>query len=59
MFDQRLALDLIDVDPNFYEEEILYKDHQQLIDNFSYLEDQNLKNIRKTQEIEEAIELMQ
>ena len=28
------------------------------MDNFSYLEDQNLKNIKKTQEIEQSIELM-
>jgi len=47
-FYELLKEDFVDVDKDFYEEDILYKDPQQLMDNFSYLEDQNLKNIKKT-----------
>mmetsp|Transcript_29569 Transcript_29569/g.45089 ORF Transcript_29569/g.45089 Transcript_29569/m.45089 type:complete len:216 (-) Transcript_29569:807-1454(-) len=38
-FEQLLHEDLIDVNKDFYDEDILYKDPQQLMDNFSYLED--------------------
>jgi hypothetical protein len=57
-FEEMLGQELIDVGEDFYEEGILYSEVRQLMDNFSYLEDQNLKNISKTQEIEEAIEKM-
>jgi hypothetical protein len=48
----------VDVGNDYYEESILYTHPQQLMDNFSQLEDQNLKNITKTQEIEENLEQM-
>ena len=57
-FDELLKEDLVNVGDDFYHMEILYADPEQLMDNFSYLEDQNLKNIGKTQEIEQSIELI-
>jgi len=39
---------LIDVPDDFFEEDILYDDPDQLFETFSYYEEANLKNIRKT-----------
>ena len=55
-FDQLLAEDLIDVPEDFYHDEILYDHPDQLLARFEYLEDANLKNVLKTQDIEEALE---
>lgn len=52
-FEQLLAEDLIDVkDENFYDEEILFDDPEQLMNIFSYLEEKNLAIIKKAQETE-------
>ena len=51
-----LAEDLIDVPDDFYEDEILYTQPEQLLARFEYLEDANLKNVLKTQDIEESLE---
>lgn len=55
-FEQLLSEDLIDVPDDFYEDEILYDDPDQLLARFEYLEDANLKNVLKTQDIEESLE---
>ena len=49
--------DLIDVPDDFYDEDILFTDPNQLMEMFSDLEEANLDNIRKTQDIEEALEI--
>ena len=55
-FDKLLVEDLIDVPDDFYEDEILYDNPEQLLARFEYLEDANLKNVLKTQDIEESLE---
>ena len=51
-----LEKDLIDVPDDFYHDEILYDHPDQLLARFEYLEDANLKNVLKTQDIEESLE---
>ena len=47
-FEQLLNLDLIDVPDDFYEDEILYDQPEQLLERFTALEDANLKNVLDT-----------
>ena len=58
-FEQYYQDDYIDIpDPeSYYAEEILFNDPEQLMEIFTDLEEKNLKNIRKTQEYEEALEV--
>ena len=55
-FNMLLKLDLIDVPRDFYEEELLFDEPERLMDVFTQLEEQNLQNISKTQEYDEALE---
>lgn len=51
---------MIDVPDDFYDDDILYDHPDQLMERFTSLEDANLKNVLKTQDIEESLEkLMQ
>ena len=51
-----LKLDLIDVPEDFYQEELLFNEPERLMEVFTQLEEQNLQNISKTQEYDEALE---
>lgn len=50
IFDQLLEEDKIDVPADFYDEEVLFDDPEQLIEIFAGLEEQNLKKIKNCQE---------
>lgn len=45
-FEYLLKQDLINVPKDYYDEKILFDDPEQLMEVFSYLEEQNLKNIQ-------------
>ena len=51
-----LKLDLIELPEDFYEENMLFEEPEKLMDVFTQLEEQNLTNISKTQELEESME---
>jgi hypothetical protein len=53
-----LKLDLIELPEDFYEENMLFEEPEKLMDVFTQLEEQNLTNISKTQELEESMEKM-
>ena len=55
-FESLLAQDLIDVPKDYYDEKILFDDPEQLMEVFSYLEEQNLKNIQSAQDIEQDLD---
>lgn len=55
-FNMLLKLDLIDVPEDFYQEELLFNEPERLMEVFTQLEEQNLQNISKTQEYDEALE---
>ena len=55
-FESLLAQDLIDVPKDYYDEKILFEDQSQLMEVFSYLEEQNLKNIQSAQDIEQDLD---
>lgn len=57
-FEQLLKLELIDVPKDFYYEELLFEEPERLMEVFTQLEEQNLQNVAKTQEIEESLEAM-
>ena len=54
-----LEMDLIDVGDDYYNEEILFSDPDQLMEIYSQLEEQNLKKINECQDIELQLELQQ
>ena len=56
IFDNFLEHDKIDVPEDFYDEEILFESPNQLMDIYSYLEEQNLKKIKDQQDIEDQLE---
>ena len=58
-FEQLLEMDLIDVGDDFYDEEILFKDPNQLMEIYSLLEEQNLKKISECQDVELQLENQQ
>ena len=41
---------------DYYDEKILFDDPEQLMEVFSYLEEQNLKNIQSAQDIEQDLD---
>lgn len=55
-FESLLGQDLIDVPKDYYDEKILFEDQSQLMEVFSYLEEQNLKNIQSAQDIEQDLD---
>jgi len=57
-FHDLLKLDLIELPEDFYDEKMLFDEPEKLMDVFTQLEEQNLTNISKTQEYEEALEKM-
>lgn len=55
-FELLFANDLIPVDNDFYEEELLFKDPNDLNKIFGELEEQNLYLINQSQELEESLD---
>ena len=55
-FDHLLKQDLIDVPRDYYDEQILFDDPDQLMEVFAYLEEQNLKNIQSAQDLEQDLD---
>lgn len=55
-FDYLLKQDLINVPKDYYDEQILFDDPDQLMEVFAYLEEQNLKNIQSAQDIEQDLD---
>ena len=43
--------------PDFYNEDIIFEEPEELMNIFSYHEEQNLKKIRESQEIEDQLEM--
>lgn len=56
IFNKRLANDQIDVGVDFYDEEVLFKDPEELMILYSYLEDGNRKQILEIGDITEEID---
>jgi hypothetical protein len=56
IFNKRLASDQIDVGVDFYDEEVLFKDPEELMILYSYLEDGNRKQILEIGDITEEID---
>jgi hypothetical protein len=55
-FEEHLNADRVDVGEDFFEEDILFDDPEQLSDIYAYLEEINLKRIRESQDLEEQLE---
>lgn len=55
-FDELIELDLIELPEKFYEDELYFKNTEQLDDLFTNLEEKNLSLINKIQEIDENLE---
>ena len=56
IFNRRLDNDQIDVPGDFYEEEVLFKDPEELMGLYQYLEDGNRKQIDENGNIQEEID---
>ena len=56
IFNRRLANDQIDVPQDFYDEEVLFQDPEELMVLYSYLEDGNRKQIHETGDLQEEID---
>lgn len=56
IFNKRLANDQIDVGVDFYDEEVLFKEAEELMIIYSYLEDGNRKQILEIGDITEEID---
>lgn len=56
LFEAKLASDSIDVPPDFYDEDVLYDDPEELMVIYSYLEEQNRKKISDIDDINEQID---
>lgn len=56
IFNKKLENDQIDVPQDFYDEEVLFKDPEELMILYSYLEDGNRKQIDENGDIQEEIE---
>ena len=56
IFNRRLDNDQIDVPGDFYEEEVLFKDPEELMSLFQYHEDGNRKQIDENGNIQEEID---
>ena len=56
IFNRRLDNDQIDVPGDFYEEEVLMKDPEELMGLYQYLEDGNRKQIDENGNIQEEID---
>lgn len=56
IFNRRLANDQIDVPVDFYDEEVLFKDPEELMILYQYLEDGNRKQINENGDIKEEID---
>lgn len=55
-FDELIELDLIELPEKFYEDELYFKNTEQLDDLFTNLEEKNLSLINKIQEVDENLE---
>lgn len=53
LFQKYLDDDRVEVPEDYYDEDILYDDTEQLMDIYSFLEEQNLKRIRESQDVED------
>lgn len=56
-FEELLNADLIDVGEDYYDEPILFKDPDQLMQIFTSLEEKNLEIIKKSQDTEYTLEI--
>ena len=55
-FDELFALNLIEVDEDFYDEELYFRDPDALTNQFVNLEDNNLQQIHALQSLEQNLE---
>jgi len=58
-FDQLLKLDLIELDDDFYEDALYFKESDALDEKFTQLEEDNLFYIHRIQDIEQYLESTQ
>lgn len=56
-FEELLNADLIDVPEDYYDENILFKNSEQLMQIFTSLEEKNLEIIKKSQDTEYSLEI--
>ena len=56
IFEAKLTSDSIDVPADFYDEDVLYEDPEELMVIYSYLEEQNRKKINDIGDINEQID---
>lgn len=56
-FEQLMAEDLIDLPEDFFDEELIFSEANELNDIFTILEEKNLYFIHMSQELEQAIEV--
>ena len=58
-FEQLLALNLIELDDEYYQDELYFKNPSGLNQIFIDLEERNLSNINKLQDVEQQLEVME